>query len=169
MYSAAYGHPGSPVKHSSGVRTNWTPALVVMTTGSHHMQFYWRSSRNGRSVSVFPFAYLAEDERWVPRESVFLRPAAGMFSAEEGRWNTVCIQCHATHGRSRAARPGGPDTHVAEFGIACEACHGPAHEHVARNRLPHRRYDRHWREDAADETITNPPSTSPVTSRSLVR
>ncbi|MDP6764223.1 MAG: hypothetical protein QF903_02405 [Planctomycetota bacterium] len=47
------------------------------------------------------------------------------------------------------------DTHVAELGIACEACHGPGEAHVDANRDPRRRYDLHA-SGAADGTVVNP-------------
>jgi hypothetical protein len=65
--------------------------------------------------------------------------------SELGHWNKKCIECHATLGRLRPVDPNGQDTHVAEFGIACEACHRPAAAHVAANRSPLRRYGRHFR------------------------
>ena len=47
-----------------------------------------------------------------------------------------------------------------ELGIACEACHGPAEEHVRFYQSPVRRYLRYFRQvqdpDACDPTIVNP-------------
>ena len=47
------------------------------------------------------------------------------------------------------------DTTVAEFGIACESCHGPAQAHLAANRNPLRRYASHLAGDG-DPTIVQP-------------
>ena len=127
---------------------------VVMTTGSHHMQTYWVATGNGREVWNLPFVHLFEQDRWVPREDVFLRPP------DERRffamWNNSCIDCHSTAGKvgfDFAAEVF--DSRVAELGIACEACHGPAAEHVAANRDPLRRYRLHLT-GAADPTIVQP-------------
>jgi hypothetical protein len=46
------------------------------------------------------------------------------------------------------------------LGIACEACHGPASDHVAANHDPRRRYDLRLR-GKDDPTIVNPASLSP--------
>ena len=47
---------------------------IVMTTGRHHMQIYWYSSGEGRKLTLVPVVYLVKEERWVPRQSTFLRP-----------------------------------------------------------------------------------------------
>ncbi|MEE9264900.1 MAG: multiheme c-type cytochrome, partial [Vicinamibacteria bacterium] len=127
---------------------------IVMTTGSHHMQTYWVPSRFGREVYNFPFVYLFEQDRWIPREDVFLRPPnAGRFFA---LWNNSCIDCHSTAGKVGFDFDDELfDSQVAEMGIACEACHGPAEAHVVANRDPLRRYLHHLT-DKVDATIVNP-------------
>ena len=127
---------------------------VVMTTGSHHMQTYWVATGNGREMWNLPFVHLFEQDRWVPREDVFLRPP------DERRffamWNNSCIDCHSTAGRVGFDFTAEVfDSEVAELGIACEACHGPAAEHVAANRDPLRRYRLHLT-DTLDPTIVQP-------------
>ena len=127
---------------------------VVMTTGSHHMQTYWVSTGEGNEVWNLPFVHLFEQDRWVPREDVFLRPP------DERRffamWNNSCIDCHSTAGRVGFDFTEEVfDSEVAELGIACEACHGPAAEHIAANRDPLRRYRLHL-SDTADPTIVQP-------------
>ncbi len=102
---------------------------IVMTTGSHHMQVYWYVTGHGRTVGQLPLVFLRETEEWIPRDAAFLVPPSTAFSAETGRWNETCVACHATAGASRP-QPGGWDTEVAEFGISCEACHGPGEAHV---------------------------------------
>src|SRR5690606_5440952 len=46
-------------------------------------------------------------------------------------------------------------TRVVELGIACEACHGPAAEHVRVHQNPVSRYLARWSE-SADSSIVNP-------------
>jgi hypothetical protein len=110
---------------------------VVMTTGSHHSQAYWFSLERSRAVALLPLMYLKEADRWLPRESIFLSPPGIPTSVEIGRWNKACLNCHSTHPDSAPRRDKGQlryDTTVGEFGIACEACHGAAGEHVTLHR-----------------------------------
>jgi hypothetical protein len=129
-------------------------APVVMTTGSHHMQLYWYATEHARLVALLPLAYLVEDQRWVPRDSIFLAPPTRDPNVGP-RWNSTCIRCHSTHGQQREIRPGEYDTHVASLGISCQACHGPAEEHVRVNREPYRRYRQHLN-GGADATVVQP-------------
>lgn len=132
---------------------------IVMTTGSHHMQTYWVPSRYGNELLNFPFVYLFEDRRWVPREDVFLRPpGADRFT---DLWNDNCLECHSTRGVPGLTEESEAfATRAAELGIACEACHGPAEDHLAANRSPWRRYRLHA-EDDADPTIVQPARLAP--------
>jgi Cytochrome c554 and c-prime len=116
---------------------------VSIVTGSHHMQVYWYETGRGRELGQLPFAYLHEDARWVPRSMLFLRPPDRFRAGETGRWNASCLHCHATRAQPRLDPSGNHDTLVVELGIACEACHGPAHEHVARYSSPVQRYASH--------------------------
>jgi hypothetical protein len=134
---------------------------IVMTTGSHHYQAYWYEGGQGRRVKLVPAVYLIEDQRWIPRDAAFLTPPNTQAATLIGEWNANCIKCHATHGQPRVANPMASeaeviiDTHVAEFGIACEACHGPADAHVRASQNPVRRYLEHW-SDGANPTIVQP-------------
>ncbi len=127
---------------------------VSMLTGSHHMQAYWIPSKYGNLQYSLPFTYLFADQRWVPRNDVFLlgpnAPHAQQF------WNATCINCHSTAGHARQD----PDTKIfdtraAELGISCEACHGPAEEHVRRYSDPLLRYTSHQKKQKAS-AIVNP-------------
>lgn len=121
---------------------------IVMTTGSHNQQVYWYRTDRNRLLGQLPGAYLIPEGRWIPRRAAFLRPPTDWPESETGRWNAVCIDCHTTHGKSGFDTPVGSkpmttqvaDTRVAEFGIACEACHGPSDLHVRANGSPLRRY-----------------------------
>jgi hypothetical protein len=136
-----------PDAHGDGARLPRIQRRIVMTTGSHHMQVYWYDmGRDDRMVGQLPVVYLTEDRRWVPRTDIFLQPGVEHLRSEAGRWNRTCIKCHTTSGRPRLAE-GAPaesfDSRVAEFGIACEECHGPAERHARLNRDPRRRYASH--------------------------
>ena len=139
---------------------------IVMTTGSHHMQLYWYDSGYGRLLGLLPLAYLHEQERWIPRNSAFVVPPGDPHNFPFGIWNTNCLRCHSTHPKPRNGTPAQSETvqtQVVEFGISCEACHGPGGAHVRANRDPVRRYQLHLR-GGADPTIVNPARLSPVLS-----
>jgi hypothetical protein len=128
---------------------------VIMITGSHHMQVYWYSAGDGRTVTSFPITWRIPEEQWIPYDSAFLHPASLVLESQSGRWNQVCVNCHAVHGKPRSWWRNDVDTRVAEFGISCEACHGPGEEHVLANRSPQRRYDSHFG-DERDGTVKQP-------------
>ncbi|MFK8111537.1 MAG: multiheme c-type cytochrome [Rubripirellula sp.] len=105
---------------------------LVMMTGSHHMHVLWYESDFERTPAQLPILFLKDQQRWIPRRSAFLQPPDIPVSVELGRWNQVCSKCHSTNPRMRLQPESHVwDTHVAEFGIACEACHGPGETHVA--------------------------------------
>ena len=141
---------------------------VVMITGSHHQNIYWYSTGHDRALNVLPGVYLLDEERWTPRNAVVLAPPGRGVAMLDGHWNAVCIDCHTTHGktrfdtpfRSEPIRDQTVDTTVAELGIACEACHGPAGTHVAANRNPVRRYGLHAG-GGPDPTIVEPTRLDP--------
>jgi hypothetical protein len=123
-----------------------------MVTGSHHYQVYWFTRTRDRRIETLPFVYLFEDERWIPRGSEFLSPP----NPHPGRavWNKGCIVCHSTRPLPRFER-GNTTTQVAEFGIACEACHGPGERHVSQMRDPLARFAAYL-SDEPSETIVDP-------------
>jgi hypothetical protein len=108
-------------------------APIVMTTGSHHMQVYWFATGVGRMTGMLPLVHLNETGEWIPREAAFLTHQA-VQSFEAGRWNEACSSCHSTHRKGRRLASGEWDTHVGEFGISCEACHGPGQDHIRLHR-----------------------------------
>jgi len=132
-----------------------TKKRISLLTGSHHFQAYWvPSSRYGNVQFAFPFAWLIEEGRWVPRKDTFIRDPTQPSPIQI--WNLNCIQCHSTTGQPRQnLRTGLYSTRVAEIGIACESCHGPAEDHVKRNLDPRHRYSVHH-QGQGDPTIVNP-------------
>ena len=139
---------------------------VVMTTGSHNRQVYWLGSSTDSPLMVLPYMFLRAEQKWIPRHSAYInpmclqeRPESAVLKADFGRWSYQCIKCHTTRPYLAAetdspARPASA-TQVVEFGISCEACHGPGAEHVRVNRDPTRRYTQRLA-GGPDATIVNP-------------
>src|SRR5262249_37586473 len=94
---------------------------IGLVTGSHHMQVFWVPEGPGNMQVGFPFTWLIPEQRWVPRNSTFIRPPDLVHRSEV--WNVVCSRCHATGIEPRVDREARTmDTRVGELGIACEAC-----------------------------------------------
>jgi hypothetical protein len=112
---------------------------VVASTGSHHYQTYWvESAKYPGTLMTLPLVFLIRDQRWIPRESAFLYPPGPRRMVTV--WNDHCIKCHSTgpipapfaerDPQTRQVVGTGFRSQVGEIGIACEACHGPAQEHI---------------------------------------
>ncbi len=143
---------------------------VVRTVGSRRYQQYLAA--DGDVLFRLPVAWHVEEQRWFHMNGAFLTPdpprddraavAWTDYNRHVTRWNDNCVFCHNV-----APNPGRRgerwDTEVAELGIACEACHGPADEHARINADPVRRYALHL-SDEPDPTIVNPRRLSPARS-----
>ena len=158
---------------------------VVRTVGSRRYQQYL--ARDGDSYWRLPVAWHVEEQRWFPMTGAFLfcrsllrslrrfRRGAGRaagfrrgdFDRHVTRWNDNCVFCHnVAPNPARDPGSGRFATSVAELGIACEACHGPGAEHVARNGNPLRRWTLEAN-GAADPTIVNPSRLTPARAADL--
>jgi hypothetical protein len=127
---------------------------IVLVTGSHHEQVYWMPFRE-RTLAMFPILYRIDEARWVPYNGLFLTEKKTPPEFTGRRWNLICMRCHTTNPRPGSHGSLGMDSQVSEWGIACEACHGPGLEHVEVNRNPGRRYRLHLG-GGEDPTIVNP-------------
>ena len=128
---------------------------IVLVTGSHTLQILWLETGRGRTLEQFPFAYIVAEKTWAPTSETFLIPPELKEYYSIGAWNGACMDCHVTQGQSRFVKGSQWDSQVAEFGIACEACHSEGHEHIERNRDPIRRFKIHLT-TKSDPTVTNP-------------
>lgn len=134
---------------------------IEQLTGSHHLQVLWYSTGSGRELGPLPMCFKIEERIWIPLTTVFVLPPQFRDPPEPGSWNRSCVMCHTTDARPRVDI-GRSDTEVSEFGISCEACHGPGQAHVAANHNPVRRLSQ--RALGEDDTITNPATLQPVRS-----
>ena len=128
---------------------------VVLVTGSHNLQVPWLETGEGRTLEQFPFAYIVAEKMWAPVSETFLIPPNLKEYYSIGAWNGACMDCHVTQGQSRFVKGNKWDSQVAEFGIACEACHSEGREHIERNRDPIRRFKIHLT-SKSDPTMINP-------------
>ena len=141
---------------------------VTLVTGSHNQQIFWYGTGQGRVLGQLPGAYLVRDRQWIPRRMAVLHPPSQSPLSETGHWNSACIACHATNGKPQFDTPFGSQpietqsiqTTAAEFGIACESCHGPSDTHVKANRSLLRRYQLHMT-GAPDPTVVQPVRLDP--------
>lgn len=163
---AEFDDPDDGVRPGSGPHR--ISRQVVMTTGSHNQQIYWYATGHSRVLGQLPAIQLIEEHRWIPRRAALMHPPGQAPASETGAWNGVCVACHATNGRPGFDTPFGSqavlsqtaDTAAVEFGVACEACHGPSDEHAGVNRSLPRRYRLHLT-GAADPTIVQPARLNP--------
>jgi hypothetical protein len=157
MLAAHRGNPGRPLEEVLPLDT--VPRVerqVVMTTGSHHYQTYWvRSSKFPGVLHTLPLIFLPVEKQWIPREAAFMIPPDDPVRLVT-IWNDHCIKCHSTGWNPNVSGPKSFDTEVGELGISCEACHGPAKEHIERHRNPLMRYRHRLGLSEQDETITHP-------------
>lgn len=102
---------------------------VMLVTGSHHMQIYWLPSRNSNELRIFPWVFFIDEQRWIPYEDSFVAPPA--VRQMRANWNANCIACHSLEGKpNHDFDTKRFQTEVVEFGISCEACHGPGEAHI---------------------------------------
>ena len=144
----------APDWNSTTVRPPRVKRQITLMTGSHHEQDFWFETPHGRTIQRLPFVYRIEEQEWYPDTSVLMTPPEA--PSGFGNWNVVCIQCHTTLGRPHVT-PFSPvaKTEVVEFGISCEACHGPGAAHVERyqTRADHPEVAADWK---SRDQIINP-------------
>ncbi len=153
MTRDAWGQPHLRVVGTEGFSAG-TVVLdvdVALTVGSHrYQQYVARLDRGGGPGELWrlPVAWHREEARWIAMNTAFLEPEGELGNADDylrhlSRWNDNCVLCHNTEPvPGRQLRSDGTAefaTQVGEFGIACEACHGPGGAHVARHANPLRR------------------------------
>jgi predicted CXXCH cytochrome family protein len=112
---------------------------VRLLTGSHHHQAFWVAGARQGELRALPVVYLIDEQQLIPRRDAFLNPPDAPEQAV--RWNSNCVQCHTVAGApAHDEQTDAFRSSAAELGVACEACHGAADEHVRNMQNPLRRY-----------------------------
>jgi hypothetical protein len=150
-----------------GVGERVLEAEVALTVGSHRYQQYVAYlDRGGGPGELWrlPVAWHRAEGRWIHMNGAFVEPEGEHGSLVDyerhlSRWNDNCIFCHNTEPVPGAGEQ--LQSEVGELGIACEACHGPAHAHLDRHGNPLRRI-LSSRAAGSDGSITNPAALGPA-------
>ncbi len=132
-----------PQELARGLRVASHPALELDDGArARILSYLGRVQVRGR-LQQFPFAWFIREQRWVHEEDTFLQPPDDLpgHADWEQTWSEACDQCHSVGPTAEWFADGSPTkAHVAELGIACEACHGPARDHADAMREPVSRY-----------------------------
>ena len=122
---------------------------IVMITGSHKMHMFWVSwehsdetpnaeDLDNNALWLFPWVYMIEQRKWIPYEDSFI--VDPQFGRPPTVWNQSCIACHTVAGQPHHQPSQGPfdvefHSNIADYGISCEACHGPGKPHVEKHQV----------------------------------
>ena len=129
---------------------------IVRTIGSRRIQQYL--TKSGDQWLRLPIAYDLVQHRWMHLNGSFFHPDGTDYKQHVAEWNLNCVFCHNVKAQPNLNWTSqSRNTEVAELGIACGACHGPAGEHAQRALSPVTRYLWHVKDaDAPPIAVTNP-------------
>ena len=107
---------------------------------------------------AFPIAYDLVQRRWMHLNGSFFYPDGSDYKQHVAEWNSNCVFCHNVKAQPHLDWTDKSwNTEVAELGIACGACHGPAGEHAQHALSPVTRYRWHVKDPGAPSiAVTNP-------------
>jgi len=129
---------------------------VVRTIGSRRIQQYL--TKSGDQWVRLPIAYDLVQRRWMHLNGSFFYPDGSDYKQHVAEWNLNCVFCHNVKAQPNLDWTSqSRNTEVAELGIACGACHGPAGGHAQRALSPVTRYLWHVKDPGAPPVaVTNP-------------
>lgn len=109
---------------------------IKYTFGFKPLQQYMVEFTDGR-VQLIPFAWDSRDkatggQRWFNLYPQFNEKHQEFFWTNTGQnWNYMCADCHSTNvSKNYDLKSDTYSTTFSEINVGCEACHGPASEHV---------------------------------------
>ncbi len=130
---------------------------IVRTVGSRRIQQYLTADKD-RLVRL-PVAYDLVNRRWMHLNGSFFHADGADYRQPVAEWNSNCVFCHNVK-----AQPGFDwsrktwKTEVAELGVACGACHGPAADHAQVASWPLTRYRWHLGDGTAPPVAVTHPA-----------
>lgn len=105
---------------------------VVGVAGIEPLQQYVIETAPGQ-LQAFDIVWDTEKQQWFHLyPDLDLAPDDGLhWSGSYKSWNARCAECHATgFEKNYDVKQQNYQSHQAEIGVGCEACHGPAQAHV---------------------------------------
>ncbi|RHW76988.1 tetratricopeptide repeat protein [Colwellia sp. RSH04] len=109
---------------------------IKYTFGYEPLQQYMVEFEDGR-VQLIPFAWDSRPkqqggQRWFNLYPQFTDKHQEFFWTNTGQnWNYMCADCHSTNvSKNFDENTNSYNTTFSEINVACEACHGPASEHI---------------------------------------
>lgn len=140
----------------TGVDGKTEPLEIVRAVGSRRIQQYL--TKKGDTWVRLPIAYDLVQRRWMHLNGSFFYPDGSDYKQHVAEWNVNCVFCHNVKAQPNLDwNTRSWNTEVAELGIACGACHGPAGQHAQRALSPVNRFRWHVKDPAAPGTaVTNP-------------
>ncbi len=109
-----------------------TTAHLMYTFGINPLQQYLVDFPDGRK-QVFPYAYDPKRGQWFwsTLEDKLVPSDPTHWTNRGANWNFMCAECHSTNlQKNFDPEKGTYNTTFSEIDVSCEACHGPASEHV---------------------------------------
>jgi len=109
---------------------------IKYTFGYEPLQQYMVEFEDGR-IQLIPFAWDSRPkqqggQRWFNLYPQFTEKHQEFFWTNTGQnWNYMCADCHSTNvSKNFDVENNNYKTTFSEINVACEACHGPASEHI---------------------------------------
>ena len=110
---------------------------IAYTFGVYPLQQYLVAFPDGR-IQALPFAWDARSKAAGGQRWFHLNPAERIAHGDplhwtglQQNWNYMCAECHSTGvRRNYDAATDRFDTRFSEISVGCEACHGPAKNHI---------------------------------------
>ena len=140
----------------TGVDGKSQELAIDHTVGSRRIQQYL--TKNGDQWVRLPIAYDLVQHRWMHLNGSFFYPDDSDYRQHVTEWNSNCVFCHNVKAQPHLNWEDRTwNTEVAELGIACGACHGPAGQHAQLALSPMTRYLWHVKAAGAPSVaVTNP-------------
>jgi Tfp pilus assembly protein PilF len=116
--------------------------LIAYTFGYTPLQQYLVPFEDGK-LQCLPIAWDTEKKRWFHLgDTVYagqdIKPDNWLYWTNQAQnWNGMCADCHSTNLRKNYnPSTGAFKTTWSEIDVSCEACHGPASDHIEWAKLP---------------------------------